>query len=89
MDRSLCTDVLPRKLTVELCDDDGADIDLVFEGLCLELCGLADGGVHDKDNVVRVDGLRNLQHLLEKPRLLLVPPARVHNDDLEFLRTKS
>lgn len=40
-------------------------------------------GIQDQDCHVWVDGFSNLDHLLKKFRLLLMPPRGINDDDLE------
>ena len=44
----------------------------LLEGECLVVAGLPDGGVHGEDNIVRLNGLLDLNHLVEEGLLLLV-----------------
>lgn len=69
-------------VAVQLCDDDGADLDGLLEGLGLVVRRLADAAVHHKDDEVGVDGRGHLLELLEQRRVLLVPAARVDDDQV-------
>ena len=53
-------------MTVQLRDDNLADLDSLMEGLSLLEASLADGAVHDENGRVRLDGSLDLQHLVEE-----------------------
>mmetsp|Transcript_69714 Transcript_69714/g.176911 ORF Transcript_69714/g.176911 Transcript_69714/m.176911 type:complete len:250 (+) Transcript_69714:985-1734(+) len=72
-------------MTIQLRHDDTPNLHSIRKGLCLVVACLADVRIHHKDDVVGLDGFLNLLHLLEQGHLLLVPPARVDDDQVVLL----
>mmetsp|Transcript_170511 Transcript_170511/g.546902 ORF Transcript_170511/g.546902 Transcript_170511/m.546902 type:complete len:249 (+) Transcript_170511:867-1613(+) len=75
-------------MTIQLRHDDTPNLHSISKGLCLVVACLADVRIHHKDDVVGLDGFLNLLHLLEQGHLLLVPPARVDDDQVVLLEAE-
>jgi hypothetical protein len=72
-------------MAIEFGDDDGTNVDSFPESQSLVETGLPDTGVHDEDDLVRLDDCLHLLHLVEELLLLLVTTRRVDDDDVETL----
>mmetsp|Transcript_11849 Transcript_11849/g.49524 ORF Transcript_11849/g.49524 Transcript_11849/m.49524 type:complete len:219 (-) Transcript_11849:487-1143(-) len=76
-------------VTIELRDNHAPNGHARSEGFRLVLRSLADGRIHDENNVVGVDRLRHLLHFLKKSFLLFVSSRCVNNDQLKFVKFKA
>lgn len=72
-------------VAIHLGDDDWPYINCLSESLGLSIALLANGAIHDEDDVVRLHCLLDLLHLIKKLSLLLVPSWCINDNDLHSL----